>query len=278
MSMSEAFAWCAAEVRRVDYDRYLSVLFAPEPARKHLFALYAVNHEIAKTAEMAREPLAGAIRLQWWRETMDELYAGKPRRHEAVLALAETLGAHDLPRGFFDALIDAREHDFEETPFSDMAALEAYADATSGNVMRLAMRILGVDATFDSPAREAGIAYALTGLLRALPFRSARRNLVLPLDMLTAAGVNTEDVFAGRTSAVLNSVMQRIASEAQAHLHKARASSLGAALPALLPASLCPLYLRVMTRASFDPFRDSTHIAVFRRQLTMLFAKWRGRI
>ena len=278
MSAVEAFAWCAAEVRRVDYDRYLSALFAPKAARPHLFALYAVNHEIAKTAETVREPLAGAIRLQWWREAMDELYAGKPRRHEALLALVQTLQAHDLPRGLFEALIDAREHDFEETPFANMVALEAYADATSGNVMRLAARILGAGATLDAQERNAGIAYALTGLLRALPFRAARRNLVLPLNRLSTAGVSAEDVFAGRNSAGLNSVLQEIADAARIRLQAARMPKPGDALSAVLPAALCPLYLRTMTRSDFDPFRNDTDIAQFRRQLAMLGAALRGRV
>ena len=170
MIADEAFAWCATEIRRNDYDRYLSVLFAPRASRPYLFALYAVNHEIAKTAEIARDPMMGAIRLQWWREAFDELHAGEPRHHEALLALAETLRAHDLPKAMFDAMLDARELDFEKAPFADMAALEAYADATSGILMRLAARILGNP--LYEVAREAGIAYALTGLLRALDRKS----------------------------------------------------------------------------------------------------------
>lgn len=277
--MSVSFEWCAAEIRGNDYDRYLSALFAPKPARNHLFALYAVNHEIAKTAETAREPLAGAIRLQWWRETMDELFAGKPRRHEAVLALSETLQAHDLPRALFDALIDAREHDFEEIPFADMAALEAYADATSGTVMRLAARILGAGAALDGHAREAGVAYAFTGLLRALPYRASRRRLVLPRALLDEAGLDSEDIFAGRNSVALKSAMEKIASAARVHLQASRAAPMSAAtLPALLPATLCPLYLRAMARASFDPFRDSTEVSAFHRQLAMLGAKLSGRL
>lgn len=279
MIQNEALAWCAAEVRRVDYDRYLSALFAPDRVRPHLFALYAFNHEVAKIAETVREFMAGMIRLQWWRETVEELYAGKPRRHQVVLALADVLHAHDFPRAFFHDLINAREHDLEPQPFADIAALEAYADATSGNVMRLAARILGMGEALDAHAREAGIAYALTGLLRALPFHAARRHLTLPRDMMNEAGLSAEDVFAGRNSAALKSLMDKIVQVARAHLAAARAlSKPGKASPALLSATLCPLYLRLMTRANFAPFRDATDIPGFRRQLAMLRATFRERI
>jgi phytoene synthase len=279
MSTSEALAWCAAEVRRVDYDRYLSALFAPGPAPSHLLALYAFNYEVAKIAETVREPMAGMIRLQWWRETVEELYEDKPRHHEVVLALADVLNAHNFPRALFNELINARECDLEPQPFANMAALEAYADATSGNIMRLAIRILGGGDAFDAHSREAGIPYALTGLLRALPFHAARRHLTLPRDILADAGLSAEDIFAGRNSAALKSVMEKIATAAHEHLTAAHAlSKPGVALPALLATVLCPLYLRVMTRTGFDPFRDPTDVLAFRRQLAMLDASLRGRI
>src|SRR5438552_16844209 len=78
-----------ALVRRHDHDRYLSALFAPEPARAGLFALYAFNVEVAKTREVVREPILGSIRLQWWRDALAEIYGGGPvRRHEVVEPLA----------------------------------------------------------------------------------------------------------------------------------------------------------------------------------------------
>ena len=53
------------------------------------------------------------------------------------------------------------------TPFADDATRDAYLDATSGNLMRLAARILGAGDAHDDLAREAGIAYGLAGLLRS---------------------------------------------------------------------------------------------------------------
>ena len=279
MAPSDPFAACEALVRNADYDRYLAGLFAPVAARPHLFALYAFNHEIAKTAETVSQPVLGQIRLQWWREAIEELYAGRLRAHEAVRALGEAVRVHALPRVLFDAAIDARESDLEETPFADMASLEAYADATSGHLMRLAARILGVGDTMDAAAREAGIAYALTGSLRALPYRAARRHLMLPVDALRAKGLSQENIFAGEASASLTAAMAHIAEGAATHLAAARA--LGGprkSLPALLPAASVPLYLGVLTRSGFNPFRDSVDVPVFRRQFAMLGAMLRGRL
>src|SRR3546814_19077229 len=77
--------------------------------REHLFALYAFNHEVAKTAEVVSEPLIGRIRLQWWRECLDGIYDGAARQHEVVQPLAEAIAARQLPPALLEAIIDARE-------------------------------------------------------------------------------------------------------------------------------------------------------------------------
>jgi len=68
--MQDAFAHCEALVRASDKDRFLSALFAPAEHRGALHALYAFNVEAARVRELAREPLAGEVRLQWWREAL----------------------------------------------------------------------------------------------------------------------------------------------------------------------------------------------------------------
>ena len=275
--MSQNFPSLEETIRKSDYDRYAAAVFAPPNLRGHLFALYAFHYEIAKTAESVSEALAGQIRLQWWRDAIGELRARKTREHPVALALAEALRAHDLPQALFDQMIDARESDLEEMPFQDMTSLETYADATSGNVMRLAARILGAGERLDAGLRDAGIAYAIAGLLRAMPYHAAERRLVLPVASLRAAGLSPDDIFAGKTSGALTAVFAQMAEAARTHLGAARAIPKPRKfLPVLLPAVLVPLYLKPLTKAGFNPFRDVVEIPIYRRQLAMLRASFRG--
>ena len=265
-------------VRRVDPDRYLSSLFTPHALRAELNVLYAFNHEVAKTAETVSQPIAGQIRLQWWRDRIAELYRGVAVEHPVVEALGAIISARNLPREIFDELIDAREYDLEEAPFPTLESLEDYADATSGNVMRLAARILGAGETLDACARDLGIAYAIAGLCRALPFHAARRRLMLPADRLAASGISIEDVFAGKAGQRLRPVLEDLAAQARSHLAARRDHILWSYVPALLPAAVVPLYLRALTQPGFDVFRDTTDIGTHRRQLAMLGAMIRRRI
>ena len=92
-----------ALARAADYDRYLSALFAPVGSREALFALIAFNHEVARIPEAVSEPMLGRIRLQWWREVVEAVYAGAPaRRHEVAVPLADAIRACSLDRAPFD--------------------------------------------------------------------------------------------------------------------------------------------------------------------------------
>ena len=122
-------SYCAEQVRRFDPDRYLTVLFAPSGRRAALFALYAFNLEVAKTAEMVSEAPLGLLRLQWWRDALEAIEAGQGPRHEVAEPLAEAVRRHNLDPALFGRLIDAREYDLERRAPEDLAALTIEASA-----------------------------------------------------------------------------------------------------------------------------------------------------
>ncbi len=106
--MATNYEHCAALVREADRDRYLATLFAPAQHRDALFALYAFNVEIARVRDLAREPMPGEIRLQWWREVLSGERAGEAAAHPVAAALRETLTRHGIAGDRLIALIDAR--------------------------------------------------------------------------------------------------------------------------------------------------------------------------
>lgn len=208
-----------AAVRAADPDRYFASLFAPAPARPYLMALYAFNHEVARVAETVREPMLGAIKLEWWRETVEGAFKGAPRNTDVARGLAGLFQAYPLPLGDFEAIIAARGFDGSAECFADLAALEAYVDDSGGTLMRLAARILGGDASL---VREAALAYGLTGLLRSLGFHNARHKLYLPLDLLSAVGLTPEVFFDLRDDPRVDAVAHQLALRARDHFLAAR--------------------------------------------------------
>jgi NADH dehydrogenase [ubiquinone] 1 alpha subcomplex assembly factor 6 len=249
----------AALVRRHDRDRYQTALFAPAAGREALFALYAFNFEIARVRESVRQPMLGLMRLQWWREAIATAYDGGPvRRHVVVAPLTAAIRAAEPTRGHFEHMIAARERDLDDAPPANLAALEDYAGASSGGLLVLALELLGVrDPAAIGAAREVGIAYALAGLLRAIPYLASTGRRMIPADIAERAGLDERGYFARRSSPALAAAAAEIAEAADRHLRAARARRGAiprAALPALLPALIAGHALARLARAGHDPF------------------------
>ncbi len=256
----------ADTVRRNDPDRYFSHLFAPPAARPLLLVLYAFNHEVARVAETVREPMLGAIKLEWWRETLEGAFSGNPRNHDVAKGLAALFQEKTLKLADFEAIIAARAFDSDAGHFADLAALENYLDATGGGLMRLAIAILGGDPAL---ARPAALAYGLAGLLRSLSFHNNRHKLYMPLDLLQAVGVTPEVFFTLEHDTRRAAVVRQLALRARDHFLASRNGPRPrAALPALLPAALVPVYIKRLGR----------DVPIHRRQMALLAAAMKKRL
>ena len=140
-----------------------------------------------------------------------------------------------------------------------LAALESYADNVSSNLIALAGQILspGTVPDFAALAHHAGLAYAITGLLKAFPIHAARRQLYLPIELLQRHGARRADVAARRTTPELRAALAELRRAACAHLQAARplmATAAPAVIPALLPLAPTGLILTRMERSDYDPF------------------------
>jgi phytoene synthase len=249
----------AALVRHHDRDRYQTALFAPARRREALLALYAFNYEIARVRETVTQPMLGQIRLQWWREVLDTAYAGAPaRQHPVAVSLSAAIREFGLSREAFDRLIDTRERDLADEPPASLAALEDYAEGSSAALVHLALQVLGVrEATIEETARQVGIAYALAGLLRAMPFHARAGRTYVPADVGERARLDPGDYGAGRATPALRATIREIAEAAARHLRAAREGRPAiprSAIAALLPAIVAGRFLARLRRAEYDPF------------------------
>jgi phytoene synthase len=176
------------ELKSKDYERYILCLFAPTAKRDDLAALFLLNAELASIRDQVTEPLLGQMRLQWWRDGLRALGTTAQPPH-AILNRLATLArqGHDVTP--LQNLLDAREQDLLERPFTDTAAYENYVTATTRP-----LGVIAADLLEQKPAAATYAAalanYAQTGLLRAIPFWLRRHQLPLPPDLLAAHGID----------------------------------------------------------------------------------------
>ncbi len=170
-------AACADLVRQADSERFRAVMASPVAARRVLFPLYAFNAEVARAPWMTQEPMIAQMRLQWWREVLEEIREGGPvRRHMVATPLAGLLDGEATR--LLDDLIVARHWDIGTDPFADEAALDAYLTHTAGHLMWVAARLLGADD--PAPLLARGHAHGLANWLRAVPQLKAAGRRPLP--------------------------------------------------------------------------------------------------
>ncbi len=260
MDSAADYAYCDALLRRDDKDRWLACLFLPAALRPHVVALYAFSHEIASVRLRAHEPLLGEIRFQYWRDVL----TGERGADEVPVAAAllDTVERFGLPRDKLISLIDARLFDLYDAPMPSVAALEAYAKATTGSLFHLAATILAPEAATGGAAAHAGVAYALTGLLRGLPWQVAAGQTYVPRELYGA-----DDLRADRPA--LDAALAKLRALARQNLAALAAdptARAGAAAPVFLPAALCELYLRQMEKPGYDPLATPADVPQWRRQ------------
>ncbi len=254
-----SLAACAALVERADPDRFLAALAAPPEARPVLLPLYAFNVEVSRAPWVTQEPLIAEMRLQWWRDALEEIGAGRPpRAHEVVTELAPILDAQAAQT--LDRTVAARRWDIYTDPFEDEAHFSDYLDATSGHLMWTAARALGAPTETEPVVRDFAWGAGLAAFLRAIPELESRGRKPLP---------------DGRPGAV-----QTLAREGLARIARARRSRHGLpreAAPALYPGWQAAAILR---QAAADPTRvaqGTLGLSEFSRRARLLGLTLTGR-
>jgi phytoene synthase len=154
--MDANFEHCRGLVAQNAKERHWASLYAPPEKRGALYALYAFDHEISRIRQAVREPIAGEIRLQWWREVLEGKRAEEAAAHPVAAALLTTIADYQLPVTRLLAVVDAHTNDLYDEPLADF---DEYGEATKAGIIALAAQILGASGdAIEHIARHAGLA------------------------------------------------------------------------------------------------------------------------
>jgi phytoene synthase len=179
MAPAGVFAHCRRLVAETNKERYWASLYAPADCRNALYALYAFDYEVSRVAVVVREPMAGEIRLQWWREVLEGKRDGEAAANPVAAGLLEAVQRYHLPRQQLIDVIDAHAADLYDDVTID---IETYAAATASAIIALAARILGDDnADAQHIASHIGIAQTYADAKQS---HEARRHLDTARELL----------------------------------------------------------------------------------------------
>lgn len=169
-----------AQVRAIDPDRWSSSRFVTdERARADLICLYAFEAELLNIPTRVTQPLLAEMRYVWWREQIDGVFAGTPRKGHPVLeALTDLVARRHLDRAPFDALIDAHIDRVHSQPHD--------LDAFYVGPMQAAVRLLAGPG-HDQTVVEAGGMWGLSQVGRLDEARALRPAVNRALKALPSA-------------------------------------------------------------------------------------------
>ena len=274
--LADATEHCAGLARAHARDQWLGALYASADARGALFALASFDYEIRHALKRARDPNLTAIRLAWWREVISGERQAEAAGNPVALALRAAIDAYALPRAWLEAMLDARLQEIAPQDDFNLVAFRAFADESEGARLRLASRIAagGQDLDPADAHAPAGMALALTRLLKELPFKAGSAPTLIPTDVAARHGVSVADFDARRVSpGVLAACaeLRGLARDELAEAERRLKSSGPAILPAFIPLAPLRLDLDRLDRNADRPFEAVSEVSPLRRQ----WAIWR---
>jgi phytoene synthase len=268
-SETDHYQHCLQFLRQSDFDRYLAVLYAPEDKRPALAALYAFNAEIARIRDVVHDALPGEVRLQWWRDLINGTEHGAVNGNPVAALLLQAIQEYQLPRSVFDAYCEARIFDLYNDAMPSRNDLEGYCGETACAILQMAAMILDTDAAKSSAelSGHAGVAQAVSGLLRLLPLHRRRGQVYVPEDMLQAVGVNAEQFIKGDDKQAMQRVVSVLTALAREHYAAFEKQPMPASLKAAyLPVRLVPVVLKRAESKAEQVAEQGIDLSQFRRQ------------
>ena len=261
--------YCQQKAAASGSSFYYSFLFLPPERRRAITALYAFCREVDDVVDETAEPQIAATKLAWWRSEIAELYAGNAH-HPVTQALAPFTGKFSLSQPHLLEIIEGMEMDLTQSRYLDWPGLERYCHRVAGVVGLLAASIFGyADARTLEYARQLGIAFQLTNIIRDVGEDARKNRIYLPMDELKRFGVPAADILNGRETPEIVALLQFEAQRAKQYYQQAfsalPAADRKAQRPGLIMAAIYRTLLDEIERDGFRVLKQRTSLTPVRK-------------
>jgi 15-cis-phytoene synthase len=213
--------YCQQKAAASGSSFYYSFLFLPAERRRAITALYAFCREVDDVVDETLEPQLAAAKLAWWRAEVGNLFRGNAQ-HPVTKALSSFKDRFSIREERLNEIIDGMEMDLTQTRYLDWPGLERYCYRVAGVVGLLAAGIFGYrDARTLEYARELGIAFQLTNIIRDVGEDARKNRIYLPMADLQQFGVPAADILNAKQTTEFEKLMAFEAARARSHYEKA---------------------------------------------------------
>ena len=263
--------YCQQKAAASGSSFYYAFLFLPAERRRAITALYAFCREVDDVVDEGMDPSLAQAKLAWWRGEVANLFAGSAQ-HPVTRALEPHRANFGLSAARLNEIIDGMEMDLRQSRYLDWAGLEGYCYRVASVVGLLAAGIFGYrDRRTLDYAKDLGIAFQLTNIIRDVGEDARKNRVYLPMEDLQRFGVPAADLLQARESSAFRSLMAFETERARSYYARALA-----ALPAADRRAQRPgLIMAAIYRALLEEIqRDGFRVLSQRTSLTPLRKFW----
>lgn len=212
--------YCKNKAAQSGSSFYYSFMFLPPEKRRAITALYAFCREVDDVVDENLDENVARATLAWWHTEVTAVYMGTPQ-HPVTRALVPVVRQYNLPQSHFHEIIDGMEMDLQQHQYADFMALQKYCYRVASIVGMLAARIFG----YTNPntlnyAKDLGLAFQLTNIIRDVGEDAQRGRIYLPLEDLAHFGVSASDIFNKQESKNFQELMRFQTDRAQHYYQK----------------------------------------------------------
>lgn len=200
--------YCQQKTAKSGSSFYYSFMFLPAQKRDAITALYAFCREVDDIADECSELHIAQVKLAWWRGEIENLYNSKPV-HPVTKALLPHVHAYKLSAEHFVEIIDGMEMDLNFNRYADFEQLQFYCYRVASVVGLLSAQIFGFkNAQTLQYAKDLGMAFQLTNIIRDVGEDARRNRIYLPLDELAKFKVTEDDILLSRESEAVKQLLE----------------------------------------------------------------------
>jgi phytoene synthase len=216
-SLAADHAACADTLRRAGSSFALPIRLLPPAKRRGTTALYAFCRRADDIVDDAPDGSTAAVGLDTFAAATHDALTGVACADPVLRALADTVRRYAIPTACIDEILAGCRMDLAERRYATFAQLETYCGRVAGAVGVAAIHIWGfTDPEAVERARDCGLAFQLTNILRDIPEDLGRGRIYLPDEDLAAAGATAADLVAGRIGPAFTAVARTEIARAEA--------------------------------------------------------------
>jgi phytoene synthase len=177
-----------------DTSFYYSFLVLPADKRRAIVAVWDFCRAVDDAVDEAPAERS-ASEVGRWRSEVARCFEGRAPETPQGRALQPLIGAFDLPRSAFDALVEGVEMDLHGRRYETFEQLYEYCIRVASAVGLICVRIFGcTEPGSRQYAIDLGVALQLTNILRDVPGDLERGRVYLPRQDLERFGVSEGDL------------------------------------------------------------------------------------